>query len=98
MRRNRELALNARDLLCSTLEIAHPAPDEMVGSMAALPVPDGSYEELQDLLFAQNIEVPAMPWPRYPKRLLRVSAQLYNDIEDYERLANALASAFSRSS
>jgi isopenicillin-N epimerase len=98
MRRNHELALAARDLLCTRLQIAHPAPDEMIGSMAAIPVPDGSFEELQDLLFAQNIEVPAMPWPRPPKRLLRVSAQLYNEIGDYEKLANALASAFSRSS
>ena len=98
MRRNRELALRARDLLCERLQIEHPAPDEMIGSMAAIPMPDGSFEELQDLLFAQNIEVPAMPWPRHPKRLLRISAQLYNEIGDYERLANALASAFSRSS
>lgn len=90
MRRNRELALAARDLLCSKLQIEHPAPDEMIGSMAAFPVPDGSFEELQDLLFAQKIEVPAMPWPRHPKRLLRISAQLYNEIGDYERLANAL--------
>ena len=98
MRRNHDLALRARDLLCARLQIEHPAPDEMIGSMAAIPVPDGSFEELQDLLFAQNIEVPAMPWPHHPKRLLRVSAQLYNEIADYERLANALASAFSRSS
>jgi isopenicillin-N epimerase len=98
MRRNRELALRARDLLCARLQIEHPAPDEMIGSMAAFPVPDGDFNELQDLLFAQNIEVPAMPWPRHPKRLLRISAQLYNEIGDYERLANALASAFSRSS
>ena len=90
MRRNHELALRARDLLCARLQIEHPAPDEMIGSMAAIPVPDGSFEELQDLLFAQNIEVPAMPWPHHPKRLLRISAQLYNEIGDYERLANAL--------
>jgi len=98
MRRNRELALRARDLLCSRLQIAHPAPDEMVGSMAAFPVPDGDWNALQDELFAQGIEVPIMPWPQPPKRLVRISAQLYNTIDDYERLANALASAFSRSS
>lgn len=98
MRRNRQLALRARDLLCAHLRIEKPAPDEMIGSMAALPVPDGDFNELQDALFAQNVEVPVMPWPQYPKRLLRVSAQLYNTIDDYERLASALANAFSRSS
>lgn len=97
MRRNRELALRARDLLCARLQIEHPAPDEMIGSMAAIPVPDGSFEELQDLLFAQNIEVPAMPWPRHPKRLLRISAQLYNEIGDYERLADVLLRVLSSS-
>jgi isopenicillin-N epimerase len=100
MRRNHELALGARDLLCDRLGIAHPAPDEMLGSMAAFPLPDGNSldasalyggDALQDkLLDKYAIEVPIMPWPYPPKRTLRVSAQLYNDISDYERLAEAL--------
>ena len=98
MRRNRELALRARDLLCDSLGIPHPAPDSMIGSMAAMPLPDGNAEELQDVLFRQNIEVPVMPWPEPHGRILRVSAQLYNTIDDYEKLAAALASAISSSS
>lgn len=100
MRRNHELALRARDLLCDRLGIAHPAPDAMLGSMAAFPLPDGTAldasalyggDALQDLLLDKYaIEVPLMPWPHPPKRVLRVSAQLYNAIEDYERLADAL--------
>lgn len=100
MRRNHELALRARDLLCDRLGIAHPAPDAMLGSMAALPLPDGTAldtsalyggDALQDaLLDKYAIEVPLMPWPHPPKRVLRVSAQLYNGIEDYEKLADAL--------
>lgn len=91
MRRNHELALRARDLLCTRLQIEKPAPDEMVGSMAAFPMSDGNFNEMQDALFAQGVEVPIMPWPRFGKRLLRISAQLYNTIDDYERLAFVLS-------
>ena len=99
MRRNRELALRARDVLCVALEIEKPAPDEMLGAMAAVPLPDGTQstapalygDPLQDLLlFEHGIEVPFVPWPQPPKRVLRVSAQLYNAIEEYQRLAEAL--------
>jgi isopenicillin-N epimerase len=99
MRRNHEMALAARDLLCRRLGIDKPAPDEMLGSMAAFPIPDGSSyvqtslygDPLQDaLLFEYGIEVPIVPWPRALNRVLRVSAQLYNSIDDYERLADAL--------
>ncbi|HEV3484003.1 MAG TPA: aminotransferase class V-fold PLP-dependent enzyme [Vicinamibacterales bacterium] len=99
MRRNRELALRARDVLCEALQIDRPAPDEMLGAMAAVPLPDGVARDapalygdpLQDRhLFEHKIEVPFVPWPQPPKRLLRVSAQLYNTIEEYERLAALL--------
>lgn len=91
MQRNHALALAARDRLCSRLGIAPPAPAEMLGSMAAIPLPDGDADPLQDaLLFEHAIEVPMMPWPAPPKRLLRVSAQLYNEIGEYERLGDAV--------
>jgi isopenicillin-N epimerase len=99
MRRNRELALRGRDVLCRALAIDPPAPDAMLGAMAAVPLPDGDQETapslygdpLQDrLLFEHGIEVPIIPWPYPPKRLLRISAQLYNEIADYEKLAEAL--------
>src|SRR5437588_2225863 len=98
MRRNHDLALRARDLLCNRLGIEPPAPDDMLGSMAAVPLPDGKPyvptlygDPLQDALFYErNIEVPIHPWPYQPKRVLRVSAQLYNEIGDYEKLADAL--------
>ena len=48
-------------------------------------------DPLQDALFDQfRIEVPVMPWPSPPKRLLRISAQLYNSIDQYSKLADAL--------
>jgi isopenicillin-N epimerase len=99
MGRNHALALRARDILCTALGIDKPAPDEMLGAMAAVPLPDGSPDELsplqidplQDALLDRfSIEVPVMQWPSPPKRVLRVSAQLYNTVSEYERLASAL--------
>ena len=99
MRRNGALALLGRDLLCETLGIAPPAPDAMLGAMAAIPLPDGTQDTapslygdpLQDkLLYEHSIEVPLVPWPHPPKRILRISAQLYNELGDYERLAAVL--------
>jgi isopenicillin-N epimerase len=105
MRRNRALALRARDLLCNALGVAPPSPDEMIGAMASIPLPDGTSmtapalygDPLQDrLLFEHGIEVPVIPWPRPPKRLLRVSAQLYNEEPEYQQLASALLAELSR--
>lgn len=96
--RNHELALEARDLLAEALEIPTlPCPDEMVGSMAALPLddPDGGEPRgadglTQQLLDEFRIEVPVIRWRSPPRRLLRVSAQLYNARADFERLGDAL--------
>lgn len=103
MRANREKVLQGRDILCEALQIAPPSPPEMIGSLAALPLPDPTlprewvwpyFEPLQDELFTKHrIEVPIMPWPEAPKRLVRISAQLYNTREEYERLAEALVRA-----
>jgi isopenicillin-N epimerase len=79
MRRQRELARAARDRLAPVLGVADGdvPPDEMLGAMAALPLPSlgplaaavrGSSpldtDPLQDRLFAEHrIEVPITPWP-----------------------------------
>jgi isopenicillin-N epimerase len=105
MARNRALALEARGILCQALEIAPPCPEECVGSMAAMPLPDAGETEkagpplyidpLQDDLLARHaIEVPVIPWPAFPKRLLRVSAQLYNHRAQYQLLDAALRERF----
>jgi isopenicillin-N epimerase len=99
--RNRQLALRAREMLCQILQIPLPCPDELIGAMASVPLPDAPgapnlasplyIDSLQDQLLSQHrIEVPIIPWPAFPKRLLRVSAQLYNDVSNYEALAGAL--------
>jgi isopenicillin-N epimerase len=107
MARNRALALAARKILCQTLQISLPCPDDCIGSMAAMPLPDNSESErpatppfldpLQEALLAEHgIEVPVNPWPRFPKRLLRISAQLYNFPGQYELLAKALPEALKK--
>ncbi len=99
-RHNRELALAGRDLLATALGIEPPCPDGMIGSLAALPLPDGTHRELPPPLFhdplqeqlweRHRIEVPIIPWPAPPRRLVRISAQLYNDLSQVEQLAAAL--------
>jgi isopenicillin-N epimerase len=100
MRHNRALVLAGRKIVASALGVDPPCPDEMIGSLASLPLPDGSPEPptsalyadpLQEVLLGEHrIEVPVIPWPAPPRRLLRISAQLYNKREEYERLAAAL--------
>jgi isopenicillin-N epimerase len=54
-------------------------------------VPSPFGDELQDVLLERfSIEVPVVPWPKPPKRVLRISAQLYNKAQEYEQLADAL--------
>lgn len=101
MRSNRELALAARRVLCDALGTPLPCPDELIGSLASVPIPDATdrtpsknplyLDALQDRLLSEfGIEVPIVPWPAPPQRLLRISAQLYNSLPQYERLAAAL--------
>jgi isopenicillin-N epimerase len=101
MARNRALALAARKILCGALQTAEPCPEEFVGSMASVPLPDAATDELPRLPFNEypfqdrlrekhHIEVPIISWPAPPKRWLRISAQLYNSLPQYEQLAGAL--------
>ncbi len=105
-RRNHELALRGRDVLCRALGIERPAPDAMLGSMASLPLPAGPaepkptryHDALQDALVDRHrIQVPV--WSVPPpggKRLFRISAQLYNSPAQYEYLAGALVEELER--
>jgi isopenicillin-N epimerase len=103
MAANHDLVLAGRDRLATALAIDPPAPDRMLGAMAALPlasVPDeAAARELgRRLLDEHRIQVPVGPWPVRAARtdgieptiLLRISAQRYNEPLDYDRLAEAL--------
>ena len=98
--RNHALAIEARNVLCRALRVAPPAPDSMLGSMATVSLPESQlrssslpppFDPLQDALLERfATEVPVFPWPGTPRRVVRISCQLYNTIEQYERLAAAL--------
>lgn len=94
---NRNLVIKARDLLCDALEVPKPCPDELIATMAALPlngdVLPGGFPNagLQKILIEDyQIEVPVFDHPYSPIKTLRISAQLYNDVSQYEYLADAL--------
>jgi len=97
---NRALALQGRALLCDVLRIPAPAPESMIGSLAAVPLwdregtPSSSARDLDALQIAlfedDRIEVPVPLWPAAPHRLLRISAHLYNELAHYQTLADAL--------
>jgi isopenicillin-N epimerase len=99
MAKNHALALAGREILLEKLGLPLPCPDEMVGSMAVVPLPDeksdavakGGIAPLQEALWEIfKIEVPVIPWPDSSKRLVRISAQYYNTLSQYEYLAKAL--------
>lgn len=98
-KRNRELALAARRLLSAVIGTPLVAPESMIGSLAALRLPDTVPGALLDpvqeplhraLHDRHRIQVPVFVWPEPPARLIRVAAQVYNELSDYEKLARAL--------
>ncbi len=100
MEKNKSMVLVARHLLQEKLGIKIDCcPDEMIGSMAVVKLPDERGDEVysglipplqNDLWEKFRIEVPIVCWPNKRKRLLRISAQIYNSFSQYEYLAEAL--------
>lgn len=97
IKRNHDLVLEGRRLIAETVAIPLPAPDEMVGSMASVMLPDatgpdpgGELSPMMDELFDAGFAAIVMNWPRWPRQLLRISAHLHNTAEDYSALAGRL--------
>ncbi len=94
--RNRDLAAEAAKILAATLDAEVSAPAAMRAAMASLALParlgaePATAAALHDrLLDRHRIEVPVFA---HAGRLwLRISAQIYNERADYERLAEAAA-------
>lgn len=98
---NHTLMMQARQLLLDRLEGIPPAPENMLGFMATLPLPTFWQQWMldlplpirarqlhDDLWHTHRIEVPIIPFAG--QLWVRISAQLYNHLAEYEQLAQVL--------
>jgi isopenicillin-N epimerase len=96
MTRNHALIVEARNILLRELELDPPCPESMIGSMASMPLPERAAQcgldpkALHDWLRERGVE--AWLHPR-PVPLLRLSAQLYNDVAQYAHLGRLIQEA-----
>jgi isopenicillin-N epimerase len=93
MASNRDLILQARTLLLDSFGGDPPCPDAMIGSMASIPLPRAAVGSpahrldcpgLHAWFRARNVEIWLYP---DPVPLLRISAQLYNHLDQFKQLA-----------
>ena len=104
--RNHALACDARRILCEMLEVEPPCPEEMLGSMAAIVLEKDAAREdepstravppdddpLEKTLFERHrIVVPVFRWRSPRVRILRISAQIYNEASEYRRLGEIVS-------
>lgn len=98
-KRNHELAVRARRLLCERLKVGPPSPENMLGSMAAIPLPErfqgaprsGKIDSEQLRLYDEfGIEVPFFRIGNPERRYFRISTHIYNTLAECEYLAEAL--------
>lgn len=92
----RELREEAASRLTAAWGTRRPAPASMLGALATLELPfhaDGTQEvagALRRRLWREHrIEVPIVPFGG--RCWLRISAQVFNDLSDYERLASVVS-------
>src|SRR5580765_156691 len=94
--RNHDLVVRARALLMDALGIQTPCPAEMQGAMATMPLPASMSmpaPALYEALWRKHrIEAPVFEWPSPGRPMLRVCAQIYNDLSQYQKLAEAVVS------
>lgn len=110
-RRNHELVMRGRRIVADAVAPFYPGmnpacPESMIGCMATILLPDASPEmaarptlyddPLQDALIGTHrVAVPIWRLAATQQRVLRISAQAYNALQDYERLAEALRAELS---
>ncbi|GMG01620.1 unnamed protein product [Aspergillus oryzae] len=100
VKRNHELAVDARRKVLGILGIDLPCPDDMIANMVVFPLPDSVLPETQGILPLcktlwenDRAEIQCYHWPAYPKRIFRFSVQLHNSMEQYVWLAGKIKAA-----
>ncbi|MEZ0225758.1 MAG: aminotransferase class V-fold PLP-dependent enzyme [Alphaproteobacteria bacterium] len=96
---NRRLVQYGYRLLLDALKLKPHAPDDMLGMMATVILPLGDAARLRhDFLKREKLstQLGQLSAPFGTGRFLRLSAQAYNQPEQYERLAVALVAALER--
>lgn len=99
MTHNRKLVIKGRNIICEKLSITPPCPENMISSIATIKISSKqvSITDLYEidplhekLLEDYNIQVPVWSWPNPQGRYIRISAQIYNNEDEYKYLANIL--------
>ena len=104
---NHEKTISARNLLCDALQIAPPCADNMIGSLASIPLTLSQLdrhstanlsanlsatEQLQHTLVNEHrFELPVYQLASPDQCCLRISMQAYNDLSQVDRLAKVMA-------
>jgi len=95
--RNHDLVVHGAKLICDAIGIEQVVPESMIGTMVGIPLAGkcepGSLmgEGLWDRLYLNHgIQVPIWELPGVHDRVMRVSCQLFNTVEDFEKLAGAM--------
>jgi isopenicillin-N epimerase len=99
MATNRDLTLQVRAMLLGSCGVDAPCPEAMIGSMASIPLPQAALgspvhrldcKGLHDWFRARNVETCLFS---DPVPMLRISAQLYNNFDQFKQLASLLGEA-----
>lgn len=98
-KRNHDMVIAGSRIVCDALGIEQQVPESMIGSMVSIPLPgaceqsDLLGEGLWDRLYLKHgVQAPVWDLPGVCDRMTRVSAQLYNTLEDFEWLGEVLQS------
>jgi len=100
MKRNHDVCIQAKDLMCRELGLIPSCPDEMNAGMSTIELPDiGEIDPpdyktcnvLQNKIYLQyNLELPIWYWSQPQRRITRISVQLYNSLEQFSYAAKIL--------
>ena len=97
--KNHELACAARRHLLAELGGEPICPEDLLGSMATLLLPDARHapdpaapfaEPLYGKVQERGFQLLTQYWPKAPHQFVRVTCQIYNELEQYRRLGTAL--------